>query len=102
MSTRAIGRPEPEIDLDRVTMSGSIPISSNEKKGPVRPHPTWMSSMMSRIPWRLQMSSRLHPLARRRVYAALALSGLHADGSGLGEAASGRGACRERVWQYGE
>src|SRR5690606_15164409 len=47
MTTTAKGRPKPLRDLDRVMMSGLMPISSKLKKVPVRPQPAWMSSTMS-------------------------------------------------------
>ncbi len=37
-------------------MSGVMPAASNEKNGPVRPQPTWMSSTARRIPWRWHRS----------------------------------------------
>ncbi len=45
----ANGRPKPDSDLDRVMMSGLMPISSKLKKLPVRPQPAWMSSTISSI-----------------------------------------------------
>ena len=56
MRVSDIGRPLPEIDLDRQIRSGWIPAGSNEKNVPVRPQPAWMSSTMSNTSWRLQHS----------------------------------------------
>ncbi len=44
------------MDLDSVTMSGTMPASSKEKKPPVRPHPIWMSSTISSMSWRWHRS----------------------------------------------
>lgn len=40
------------MDLETVTMSGTMPDSSKAKKVPVRPHPDWISSQISRMPCR--------------------------------------------------
>ena len=48
---------------------------------PVRPAPLWISSAISRMPWRSQRSrSRTHEILRRDVEAAFALHGLEDDG----------------------
>src|SRR5699024_4226267 len=53
----AIGSPNPPMDLERQTISGSIPAGSKLKNVPVLPFPACTSSTMSKISKRLQISS---------------------------------------------
>ena len=60
-------QPEPEIDFDSTTRSGTIPAPSKLKKVPVRPQPACMSSTISSAPCRAAIAAtRRSHSARRR------------------------------------